>query len=140
MSDQSNVALVACIYDAFARGDIPAILNCLDPQAELIFEGSGAIPWAGNRHGQDEWLAFFQAVGANLDEVVFADTMKPFAVQGDHVVFSGRYAARVKATGKRIDSPLVHLWTLRNGKVVRCVELTNTVVEAAACATGAATV
>ena len=66
--------------------------------------------------------------------------MKPFAVQGDHVVFSGRYSARVKSTGKRIDSPLVHLWTLRNGNVVRCHELTNTALEAAACMTGTAAV
>jgi uncharacterized protein len=138
MSDQSNVALAESIYAAFAGGDIPAILNTLDPQAELIFEGSAAIPWAGNRRGIDGWTAFFQAVGQNLDDVVFADTMKPFAVQGDHVVFAGRYSARVKSTGKRIDSPLVHLWTMRNGKVVRCQELTNTVIEAAACASGAA--
>ena len=140
MSDQTNVALLESIYDAFTRGDIPAILNCLDPQAELIYEGSPAIPWAGNRRGHDGWQAIFQAFGQNLDDIVFSDPMKPFAVQGDHVVFSGRYAARVKATGKRIDSPLVHLWTVRNGKVVRCVELTNTAHEASACATGGAAV
>ena len=33
---------------------------------------------------------------------------------------------------KRIDSPLVHLWTIRNAKVVRCQELTDTATEAAA--------
>jgi ketosteroid isomerase-like protein len=136
MDDQDNVGLVAGIYDAFSRGDIPAILACLDPKAELIFEGSSAIPWAGNRRGHDGWLSFFQAIGESLDDIAFAETMKPFAVQGDHVVFSGRYAARVKSTGKRIDSPLVHLWTVRNGKVVRCQELTNTAVEASACLAG----
>src|SRR5439155_15235003 len=107
---QSSVELVASIYEAFTRGDIPAILNCLDPDAELIFEGSPAIPWAGNRRGHDGWLSFFQAVGNSLDDVTFAETMRPFAVQDDRMVFSGRYVARVKSTGKRIDSPLVHLW------------------------------
>src|SRR5262249_47862256 len=136
MHEQSNVAVVESIYDAFVRGDIPAILNCLDPQAELIYEGSPAIPWSGNRRGVDGWMAFFQAVGQTLQDVVFSETMKPFAAQGDNVVVAGRYTARVISTGKRIDSPLVHLWTLRGGKVVRCVELTNTVAEAAACATG----
>jgi ketosteroid isomerase-like protein len=140
VGDQSNVELVTSIYDAFARGDIPAILKCLDSQAELIFEGSSAIPWAGNRGGHDGWLSFFQAIGESLDEVKFAETMKPFAVQGDHLVFSGRYSARVKSTGKRIDSPLVHLWTVRNGSVVRCHELTNTALEAAACMAGTAAV
>ena len=39
---------------------------------------------------------------------------------------------------KRIDSRLVHLWTIRNAKVVRCQELTDTATEAAACTAGAA--
>jgi uncharacterized protein len=105
MSEQANVALVQSVYDAFRSGDIPTILNHLDPQADLNFEGPSAIPWAGNR-------------------------------QGDNVAAVGRYQARVKLTGKRIDSPLVHLWTIRNGKVVRCQELTDTATEAAACTAG----
>jgi len=136
MNDQPNVALVLSVYDAFGRGDIAAILNRLDPQADLIFEGPSTIPWAGNRHGRDDWAKFFQLVGENLDEIRV--TMEPFAVQGDNVVAAGRYQARVKLTGKRIDSPLVHLWTIRNGMVVRCHELTDTATEAAACTAGAA--
>ena len=140
MSDQSNIAVVQSIYSAFERGDIPGIISCLDPQSELAFEGSSAIPWSGNRRGHDGWLSFFQAVGESMEGVVFSQTMTAFAVQGDHVVFAGRYTGRVKATGKAIDSPLVHLWTLRNGKVIRCQEMTNTAAEAAACTAGVASV
>ena len=64
--------------------------------------------------------------------------MEPFAAQGDNVVTAGRYQARVKLTGKRIDSPLVHLWTIRNAMVARCQELADTATEAAACTPGAA--
>ena len=60
--------------------------------------------------------------------------MTPFASQGDNVVVAGRYQARVRSTGKQIDSPLVHLWTVRSGKIARCQELTNTAAEAVACA------
>jgi ketosteroid isomerase-like protein len=108
----------------------------LDPQADLQFEGPSAIPWAGNRHGRDGWTTFFQTVGDSLDEITL--TIEPFAAQGDRVVASGRYQARVKRTGNRIDSPLAHLWTFRNGMVVRCQELTDTAAEAAACTTGVA--
>jgi ketosteroid isomerase-like protein len=135
MSDQANVALVLRVYDEFSRGDIAAVLTHLDPQADLNFEGPSTIPWAGNWHGREGWAKFFQAVGENLDDLTL--TMEPFAVQGDNVVAAGRYQARVKLTGKRIDSPLVHLWTIRNGMVVRCQELTNTAAEAAACTAGA---
>jgi ketosteroid isomerase-like protein len=134
MGEQTNVDLVMGIYDAFRRGDIPGILNRLDAQADLQFEGTPAIPWAGHWQGRDGWLKFFQAIGEALDGVVV--TIEPFAAQGDRVVAAGRYQARVKQTGKRIDSPLVHLWTIRNGLVAECRELTNTAAEAAACAAG----
>jgi ketosteroid isomerase-like protein len=131
MSDQSNVDLIESVYEAFRRGDMASILERLDPRAELEFEGPSIIPWAGNRHGRDGWAKFFQAIGENIE--VSTLTMRPFAAQGDHVVAVGRYQALVKRTGKRIDSPLVHLWTIGNGRIVRCQELTNTAAEAAAC-------
>jgi ketosteroid isomerase-like protein len=136
MSDQGNLAVILRVYDAFQHGDIPAILNLLDPQAELQFEGPSAIPWAGHRHGREGWAEFFQAVAEHLEDITLR--MEPFAVQGDHVVAAGRYRARVKATGKHIDSPLIHLWTVHAGRIVRCQELTDTASEAAACAASAA--
>ena len=115
----------------------PPSSDLLDPQAELIFEGSPAIPSAGVDAATTVGCGYFQAIGESLDDVVFVQTMKPFAVQGDQIVFHGRYAARVKSTGKIIDSPLVHLWTIRSGKVIGCHELTNTAMEASACTMGA---
>jgi ketosteroid isomerase-like protein len=140
VSNQNSAALVSSIYDAFLRADVDAILSRLSPDAELVFEAPAEIPWSGTRRGQDGWRAFFHAVAAQLDGVEFVEAMTPFAVQDDRVVCVGRYAARVKATGKRIDSPLVHLWTIRNGLVVRCEEFTNTAVELAACGTVSAAV
>lgn len=135
MNEPANVRLIRDLYDAFSRGDIPAVLNLLDPEADLAFEAPATIPWAGNRHGREGWAKFFQTIGENADEITLQ--MEPFAAQGDNVVTVGRYQARVKLTGKRIDSPLVHLWTMRNGKVVKCQELTNTAAEAAAFTAGA---
>ena len=136
MSEQDNLDIVMGIYEAFGRGDLPAVLNRLDPQAELQFEGPSAVPWTGHYRGREGWTEFFQALGGNVDEITLS--MEPFAAQGDRVVFAGRYQGRVKATGQRIDSPLVHLWTLRDGRVVGCLELTDTAAEAAACTAVAA--
>jgi ketosteroid isomerase-like protein len=77
MSKQRNVQLVSSIYEAFGRGDIPAILNCLDPEAELVFEAPAAIPWGGNRRGPAGWSSFFQTLGQNLEDVTFSEAMKP---------------------------------------------------------------
>lgn len=133
---ESNLDVVMRIYDAFSRGDLSALLERLDAQAELLFEGPTDIPWAGRYQGREGWTTFFQTLGQNLDEITL--TMEPFAVQNDNVIVSGRYRARVRLTGERIDSPLVHLWTVRDGVVIRCVELTNTAAEAMACSNRAA--
>lgn len=97
MSDQTNIAVMMSVYEAFSRGDIAAVLSHMDSQAELIFEGPSEVPWTGNRHGHDGGGKFFRVVGQNLDDV----------------------------KSKNMDSPLVHLWTVRNGKVTRCQELTT---------------
>lgn len=132
----ANVRLIQELYDAFSRGDIVAVLNVLDPQAELSFEAPNSIPWAGSWHGREGWAKFFQTLAENADEITLK--MEPFAAQGNNVVTVGRYRARVKLTNRRIDSPLVHLWTIRNGMVARCQELTNTAAEAVACTGGVA--
>ena len=130
MNTQSNPQVIQDLYATFQRGDIPGVLNLLHADAELNFEGPASIPWAGNFRGREAWSKFFQAIGNNVDQVTVQ--MQPFATEGDRVVAVGRYQAHVKRTGKRIDSPLVHLWTLRDGKVIRCLELTNTAAEAQA--------
>ena len=136
MSEQANVSLIMSLYDAFRRGDIATILTHLDPEAELSVEGPSAIPWAGNRRGSESWEKYFQAVSDSADEITV--TMQPFAAQGDNVVAAGRVQARIKLTGKRIDTPLVHLWSLRDGRVVRCQELVDTAATLAAFTAGAA--
>ena len=130
MKEQDNIRLIQDVYAAFSRGDIPAVLNSLDANAGFSFEAPASIPWAGNRQGREGWTQFFQALGAAADQITLQ--MEPFAAQGDNVVMVGRYQARAKQTGRHIDSPLVHLWTIRNGKVAQCREMTNTAAEAAA--------
>lgn len=126
-----DLKLIQDLYSAFRCGNIQAVLDLLDPHAELTFEGPEAIPWAGTWHGREGWAKFFSAIGANLNEVKLQ--MEPFAAQDGKVVAVGRYEAQVERTGKLIDSPLVHLWTIRGGLVTRCQELTNTAAEASSC-------
>ena len=132
MREEANVRLIQELYDAFSRGDIGVVLSSLDPRADLIFEAPKTIPWSGNWHGHEGWSKFFETLAGSADEIKLQ--MEPFAAQNDHVVAVGRYQATVKLTGKRIDSPLVHLWTIQEGLIIRCQELTNTAAEAAACA------
>jgi ketosteroid isomerase-like protein len=53
-------------------------------------------------------------------------TIEDFVAQDDAVATFGRYSATVKATGKKFDSPVAHLFRFRNGKVVKFVNIGDT--------------
>ena len=124
MSEQANVALVLKLYEAFGRGDIQTILSHVDANTVWEVEAPASVPYSGVTKGVEGATKFFKAIGETMDEIGL--DMAPFAAQGDNVVTAGRYKARIKATGRRIDVPLVHLWTIRNGKVTLYQNMSDT--------------
>jgi ketosteroid isomerase-like protein len=111
-----NVAVVASVYENFARGDIPAVLAVLDPDIEWVENSQPFVPWHGVHRGPDNVVSgVFMAVMANFDE--FAVVPERFHDAGDTIVVEGR-AVGVTKTGNRLDSPAAWVWTVRNGKAV----------------------
>jgi len=113
MSEQ-NVTLVRSLYDAFRRRDIEAVVGALDPEVEYV--QSDEVPWGGHYRGHAGVVEFFQRLTSTVDSRVEHER---FVDAGDHVVAVGHTQGKVLATGKEFDVPAVHVWTLRNGKVVR---------------------
>lgn len=128
MSEQDNVNLIQKVYTAFGNGDIQTILNSIDPGAEWVNHGPSAIPYAGDFTGRVP--AFFQALAGSIIDGKVVPVR--FVSQSDSVVALGRYTATVQRTGAKIDTPIVHLWTIRNGKVTGFVSLTDSAAVAAA--------
>ena len=63
----------------------------------------------------DEILEFFQAIAdSTTGGTVIAGI---FIAQGDTVVALGSYTATVRNTGAEIDTPVAHIFTVRDGKV-----------------------
>lgn len=117
MSEHSNLGLIRKLYAAFASGDVQTILNNVAPDAEWINHGPASIPYAGTRKGVAQIREFFQAIaesttGAKVTPIDFVE-------QGNAVVATARYTATVRGTGAQIDTPVAHLFTVRNGQVVR---------------------
>ncbi|MCX6631376.1 MAG: nuclear transport factor 2 family protein [Candidatus Solibacter sp.] len=117
MNDQHNIGLIQKIYAAFGTGDVRTILAGLADGAEWINHGPATIPYAGSRTGKTQILEFFQAIADSTTggKVIAED----FIAQADTVVALGRYTATVRNTGAEIDTPIAHIFTVRNGKVVR---------------------
>lgn len=111
---KENVTLVRNGYDAFRRGDIQAIFDALDPSVQ--FYQSEEIPWGGRYHGHKEVAVFFRKLTSTIESKVDPDQ---FVDSGDHVCAVGYTRGRARATGKEFEVSAVHVWTLKNGKVVR---------------------
>jgi hypothetical protein len=106
--------LVRGVYDAFARGDVPSVLGAM--AADMEWHEAEGMPYGGVYHGGE---AVVQNVFGPITQDVadFAVTAEEFIASGDAVAAVVRYTGTGKATGKRLDLPVVHVWKVRNGKV-----------------------
>ena len=112
----ANTDLTRSLYEAVARGDIPAFLAGLDANIEWI-EAEG-FPNRGTYTGHDAVLnGVFGPLTTEWDG--FRVAPSEFIDGGDQVVALGRYSGTYKATGKSFEADFAHVWTLRDGKAVR---------------------
>jgi ketosteroid isomerase-like protein len=113
MSEQANTAVIQTIYNAFNRGEIQTILSNSAENAEWVNYGPSAVPYFGNFTARIP--DFFKAIGeSTTGGSVVIDR---YVVSGEVVVTEGRYTATVRNTGAKINAPIAHVFTLRDGKV-----------------------
>jgi uncharacterized protein len=128
MHEQENIALIQKIYSAFSAEDVQTILNHVSATAEWVNYGPETVPYAGNFTGRIP--EFFQAIGqSSKGGKVIADK---FVAQDDSVISIGRYTATVRKTGANIDTPVAHIFTVREGKVTSWIGFSDSAAVAAA--------
>lgn len=117
--------LVKGLYDAFARGDAAAVLGAFDPGIEWR-EAEGFLYADGNPYRGPQAVAegVLQRLGSDVEH--FTVSPERFVEAGDTVLVEGRYRGRMKATGRAVDAQFAHVWQVRNGKVVRFQQYTDT--------------
>jgi uncharacterized protein len=122
----SNVDILRGLYDAFAQGDIPAVLGAMDPNIEWReAEGNPYEPSGQAWIGPDAVLNnLFMRIGADWDG--FTVHPKDFHDAGDAVIVEGRYTGRHLGTGKNLDCQVVHVWKARDGKVTSFQQYVDT--------------
>jgi ketosteroid isomerase-like protein len=132
----SNAATVQGIYEAFGRGDIPAILDQLsddvawDAWTDASSAQSAGVPWLAERHGRDQVGGFFQSLSA-LEFHTFA----PYALieGGDRVVAQISVDLTVRETGRRFRDDEIHVWVFGDdGRVTEFRHYVDTGKHAAA--------
>lgn len=120
----TSVEIVKRSYDAFARKDLDGVMGDMHPDIE--WQQAQGLPHGGTYHGLD-------AVRRNIFEPLDAEWWSEFSADpdeflaaGDEVVVIGRYRGLAKETGKRLDVPFVHVWTLQEERAVRFRQFLDT--------------
>jgi ketosteroid isomerase-like protein len=108
-------ALIRSAYEAFAAGDVPAVLETF--AEDISWHIPGRSPVAGVYVGHDRVLDFFGRLG-ELSNGTFSLGLHAFLDDG-----AGRVAVltteRAERNGTHAEFDAVHYWSVENGKATR---------------------
>jgi ketosteroid isomerase-like protein len=134
MSSEQNLGTVQGIYEAFGKGDIPAVLDVIaedvawEQWADNHAQEAG-VPWLAARSGRDGAAEFFGVVGT-LDISDFQ--LLSLMAGGDQVVAEVVIEVTTPNGAHYRDEEL-HLWTFdADGKISRLRHYTDTAKHIAA--------
>jgi uncharacterized protein len=120
-----NVQIVRDCYQAFQENDLEAMFAVFAP--DIAWESVGRrddFPTLGSRRGIAQVREVFRLVAENLE----FHTFTPSELHGvGNIVFAmGRYEMTVRKTGRRAGSDWLHVFWVKQGKVTRFREFTDT--------------
>ena len=121
----TNREIIQGLYDAFARGDAPAVLGTLHDDVDWN-EAKGSPLADGNPYASPPAVGdgVFGRILSNYEG--FQAAPHTLVADGDHVVALGTYSGTRTTSGATLDAPFAHAWTLRDGKVSAFQQYTDT--------------
>jgi uncharacterized protein len=121
---EENVRVTKQTYEAFGRGDVPAVLENFHTDVE--WHAAEGLPWGGVHTGRDAVAQdVFGPLMAAFDD--FTINHERFIDSDDFVVALGRYSGKGKQGGKPLDAAFAHVWEFEDGKLKRFYHHTDTV-------------
>jgi ketosteroid isomerase-like protein len=111
-----DVELVRRNLEAFNRGDLPRVLEGLDPDVELV--PARAVLEGSAYRGHEGFERFVADMAEDWEDFrPESDELRDLG--GGRVLVLGRFSARGKASGVEVSTPAVWLCDVRDGKVAR---------------------
>jgi uncharacterized protein len=120
-----NIEILRQGYDAFGRGDIPAVMSLFDEAIEWTVPEGAPQEYRGVHRGHE---GVAQGVFARLGEVWGGFAVRPetFVGDGDHVVVLGHYGVVPMGGGAETQVPFAHAWDMSGGKALRFRDYSDT--------------
>lgn len=121
---RSPLEITQQAYQAFDRSDLDGVLADLDDDIE--WQQAQGLPHGGTYLGITEVRKnIFDPLDRDWwDE--FTATPHQFIDGGEEIVVLGRYRGIAKSSGRNLDVPFVHVWTIAHGRVVRFRQFLDT--------------
>ncbi|HEX5155547.1 MAG TPA: nuclear transport factor 2 family protein [Parafilimonas sp.] len=117
--------ILKAMYDAFATGNIPFILETIsedftwkDPCDPSV------VPYGGLRQGRKGMMNFFQAIGNSTNLTAWEVT--DYVSEGDTVIAEGKHGFQSKKTGKGALLDWAMVWKFKDGVPVAGQSYYNT--------------
>jgi ketosteroid isomerase-like protein len=119
----NNAEIIQSLYESFKIGDIPAVLGAFDEN--ISWTDAEGFPHGGTYIGANAILEnVFINLGSEWEG--FSAVPTEYVDGGDKIVALGNYSGKYVKTGKSINVPFAHVWTLAGGKITKFVQYTDT--------------
>jgi ketosteroid isomerase-like protein len=115
MSD-ANTDVIRAAYDAFGRGDTPAIVGLLSDDVDWRFVGPKRLAYSG-RFKKAQVMQWFADIAAVDDIQAFEP--REFMSGGEHVTVLGWERCIARPSGKAFETEWVHIFTVKHGRITR---------------------
>lgn len=126
-SHSANKArIVEQLYEAFAKKDIPAILDILDADVEWGEPENPFNPAGGTRKGHAGFLEWLN-IGKDAEDILLLQP-KQFLTNANSVAVVGFMKCLAKPTGKVYESDFVHFIQFKEDKIIKFQEFFDTYV------------
>jgi ketosteroid isomerase-like protein len=122
--------VVQAAYAAFGRGDVPAVLEFVADDIEWKFRGAKGMPYTGTYRTKSDVARWFESIAEAGDIQAFEP--REFIVGDDSVTVLGWEKTRALPSGRVFETDWVHVFTVREGRVVRFWGMYDTEASAAA--------
>ena len=124
MDRDATEAMVRRLYAMREVGDVDGMLDCFAPDGSWRIAGDAQSCAIARRHSAAELREALEAVCATFQALAFRPTT--VLVDGNRVMATVDARLVFSPTGETVETEIVHVWTLADGKVTEIVEYLDT--------------
>jgi ketosteroid isomerase-like protein len=123
-AEMNNVEVIKDAYDAFVQGDADKLLALMDEDIDWHIAGPDSISFAGSNRGRNAVRRVLEKSFATVKNQ--QPEVRDVIAQGDTVTVIGHERGQCSTNNQEYESYWIHVFTLRDGKIIKFREYLDT--------------